>query len=105
MVDREQHRNSRNQHIEHPSPETDMQRETTFKTNFPGKRAIVVGAGIGGLSVSRVLADYFNEVLILERDELPDEATPRPGVPQGKQPHGLLAGGLKALERLFPGFG
>jgi 2-polyprenyl-6-methoxyphenol hydroxylase-like FAD-dependent oxidoreductase len=84
---------------------TDMQRETTFKTNFPGKRAIVVGAGIGGLSVSRVLADYFDEVLILERDELPDEATPRPGVPQGKQPHGLLAGGLKALEKLFPGFG
>ncbi|MBV8585890.1 MAG: hypothetical protein JO308_06355, partial [Verrucomicrobia bacterium] len=30
---------------------------------------------------------------------------PRPGVPQGKHPHGLLTGGLKALENLFPGFG
>ena len=25
--------------------------------------------------------------------------------PQGKHPHGLLGGGLKALENLFPGFG
>ena len=42
--------------------------------------------------------------MILDRDELPDDATPRSGVPQGKHPHGLLAGGLKALEQLFPGF-
>src|SRR6266481_2359838 len=33
------------------------------------------------------------------------KAIPRPGVPQGKHPHGLLAGGLKALENLFPSFG
>jgi 2-polyprenyl-6-methoxyphenol hydroxylase-like FAD-dependent oxidoreductase len=44
-------------------------------------------------------------VVILDGDKLPDDATPRPGVPQGKQPHGLLGGGLKALEQLFPGFG
>jgi hypothetical protein len=43
--------------------------------------------------------------VILDRDELPDGATPRRGVPQGKHPHGLLGGGLKALEQLFPGFG
>jgi 2-polyprenyl-6-methoxyphenol hydroxylase-like FAD-dependent oxidoreductase len=82
-----------------------MQQETTTKNTFLGKRAIVVGAGMGGLSVSRVLADYFDEVVILDRDELPGEATPRPGVPQGKQPHGLLGGGLKVLENIFPGFG
>jgi hypothetical protein len=29
----------------------------------------------------------------------------RPGVPQGKHPHFLLGGGLRALENLFPGFG
>jgi hypothetical protein len=52
-----------------------------------------------------VLADYFDEVIILDRDELPDDAAPRPGVPQGKHPHRLLGGGLKALENLFPGFG
>jgi 2-polyprenyl-6-methoxyphenol hydroxylase-like FAD-dependent oxidoreductase len=83
----------------------DMERESTFKNSFLGQRAVVVGAGLGGLSAARVLADYFDEVIILDRDELPDDAAPRPGVPQGKHPHGLLGGGLKALENLFPGFG
>jgi 2-polyprenyl-6-methoxyphenol hydroxylase-like FAD-dependent oxidoreductase len=83
----------------------DMEREATFKTSILGQRAVVVGAGLGGLSAARVLADYFDEVIILDRDELPDDAAPRPGVPQGKHPHALLGGGLKALENLFPGFG
>jgi 2-polyprenyl-6-methoxyphenol hydroxylase-like FAD-dependent oxidoreductase len=82
-----------------------MERKATFRNSFLGKRAVVVGAGLGGLSSARVLADYFDEVIILDRDELPDDAAPRPGVPQGKHPHGLLGGGLKALENLFPGFG
>jgi 2-polyprenyl-6-methoxyphenol hydroxylase-like FAD-dependent oxidoreductase len=51
------------------------------------------------------LSGRFRQVVILDRDELPDGATPRPGVPQGKHPHGLLAGGLNALEQLFPDFG
>jgi len=83
----------------------DMEREATFKTSILGQRAVVVGAGLGGLSAARVLADYFDEVIILDRDELPDDVAPRPGVPQGKHPHALLGGGLKALENLFPGFG
>ena len=82
-----------------------MKREATLKNSFVGRRAVVVGAGLGGLSAARVLADYFDEVIILDRDELPDDAAPRPGVPQGKHPHRLLGGGLKALENLFPGFG
>jgi 2-polyprenyl-6-methoxyphenol hydroxylase-like FAD-dependent oxidoreductase len=83
----------------------DMEREDSLKTSLLGERAVVVGAGMGGLSAARVLADYFDEVIILDRDELPDDAAPRPGVPQGKHPHALLGGGLKALENLFPGFG
>jgi flavin-dependent dehydrogenase len=83
----------------------DMKREVTVKKSVLGRRAVVVGAGLGGLSAARVLADYFDEVIILDRDDLPDEANPRPGVPQGKHPHGLLGAGLKVLENLFPGFG
>jgi 2-polyprenyl-6-methoxyphenol hydroxylase-like FAD-dependent oxidoreductase len=83
----------------------DMEREATFKTSILGQRAVIVGAGLGGLSAARVLADYFDEVIILDRDELPEDGVPRPGVPQGKHPHALLGGGLKALENLFPGFG
>jgi flavin-dependent dehydrogenase len=82
-----------------------MRRKVAFNNSYLGKRAIVVGAGLSGLSAARVLADYFDEVIILDRDQLPDDAIARPGVPQGKQPHGLLGGGLKALENLFPGFG
>ena len=71
---------------------------------YSGERAVVIGAGMGGLPAAQALADYFREVVVLERDALPSDATPRPGVPQGKHPHGLLAGGFKALCDLFPGF-
>ena len=82
-----------------------MRRETASKSHYLGERAIVAGGGIVGLSAARALSDRFRQVMILDRDELPDGATPRPGVPQGKHPHGLLVGGLKALEQLFPGIG
>jgi hypothetical protein len=49
--------------------------------------------------------DRFRQVVILDRDELPDDATPRPGVPQGKHPHGLLGRRLKSSRAIFPGFG
>lgn len=69
-----------------------------------GKQAVVVGAGIGGLTAARVVADYFERVVVLERDTLPERAEPRAGVPQGKHIHALLAGGQHALDDLFPGF-
>ena len=72
-----------------------MKRETATKSYYLGERAIVVGGGVAGLSAARAVSDRFRQVVILDRDELPDGATPRPGVPQGKHPHGLLAGGLK----------
>ena len=69
-----------------------------------GRQAVVVGAGIGGLTAARALADHFEHVLVLERDPLPERAENRPGVPQGKHVHALLAGGQQALCDLFPGF-
>jgi flavin-dependent dehydrogenase len=81
-----------------------MKRETVLKNHYLGERAVIVGSGMAGLSAARAVADRFRQVVILDRDELPDGAIPRPGVPQGKHPHGLLTGGLKALEHLFPGF-
>jgi len=69
-----------------------------------GRRAVVIGAGIGGLSAAGVLARHFEEVVILERDNLPASAISRSGTPQDRHPHGLLAGGLRALDEIFPGF-
>lgn len=74
------------------------------KNSHLGKRAIVIGAGVSGLTAARALADHFDQVIVLEGDELPSGALPRPGAPQGKQAHGLLGGAIKALEELFPGF-
>ena len=72
--------------------------------NVIGRQAVVLGAGMGGLTVARALADHFERVLVLERDALPEHAEDRPGVPQGRHVHALLAGGLHALWELFPGF-
>jgi 2-polyprenyl-6-methoxyphenol hydroxylase-like FAD-dependent oxidoreductase len=69
------------------------------------ERALIVGAGIGGLAAAAALADHAGEVVIVERDTLPETPVPRPGVPQGKHVHGVLGGGLSALEELLPGFG
>jgi len=69
-----------------------------------GRRAVVVGGSMGGLSAAQALAPHFERVVVLESDVLRDDATDRAGVPQGKHVHLLLAGGLRALGELFPGF-
>jgi 2-polyprenyl-6-methoxyphenol hydroxylase-like FAD-dependent oxidoreductase len=68
-----------------------------------GDCAVVLGGSIAGLLTARVLADRFAEVVVVERDRLPNAAEPRRGVPQGRHIHGLLAGGQQALEQLLPG--
>jgi 2-polyprenyl-6-methoxyphenol hydroxylase-like FAD-dependent oxidoreductase len=69
-----------------------------------GKQAIVIGAGMGGLAAAGAAADYFEHVIVLERDSLPSRALPRAGTPQAQHTHALLGGGQLALEALFPGF-
>lgn len=68
-------------------------------------RAVVIGASICGLLAARVLCDHFAEVVLLERDELPEVAAPRKGTPHAVHPHGLLARGREVLDELFPGIG
>jgi hypothetical protein len=69
-----------------------------------GRRAVVVGAGIGGLSAAGVLAKYFDQVDVLERDQTPLSAETRSGTPQDSHAHGLLAGGLQALNEIYLDF-
>jgi 2-polyprenyl-6-methoxyphenol hydroxylase-like FAD-dependent oxidoreductase len=69
-----------------------------------GDHAVVIGGSIAGLCASRVLADGFKTVTVIERDPLPDEPVTRDGAPQTSHPHVLLEAGRATLEDLFPGF-
>lgn len=69
-----------------------------------GKTAVVLGGSAAGLCAAGALAPYFDDVLVLERDELPTGAGHRRGVPQSKHPHFLLNSGRRAIGALFPGF-
>ncbi|MER7842374.1 FAD-dependent oxidoreductase [Kitasatospora sp. NPDC096077] len=66
-------------------------------------RAVVIGAGVAGLTAARVLADHAETVTVIERDTLPSGPAPRPGVPQAHHVHALLALGAEVLEGHFRG--
>ncbi|MFD8431342.1 FAD-dependent monooxygenase, partial [Streptomyces coelicoflavus] len=68
------------------------------------RRAVVVGAGLAGMLTAAVLADAgVEEVVVLDRDELPDGPRQRRGLPQGRHAHLLMSGGLTAMEEIVPG--
>src|SRR5262245_37760695 len=56
------------------------------------------------MCAARVLSDYVDRVTIIERDTYPATANFRPGVPQARHVHNLLARGLREFEGFFPGF-
>jgi 2-polyprenyl-6-methoxyphenol hydroxylase-like FAD-dependent oxidoreductase len=68
-----------------------------------GRHAVVIGGSMAGLLAARVLSDHFDQVTVIERDRYPANPAPRPGVPQSRHLHALLARGLKILGELFPG--
>ncbi|MCA2206961.1 NAD(P)/FAD-dependent oxidoreductase [Nocardia rosealba] len=70
----------------------------------PRQHALVIGAGVAGLLAARVLAERFDRVTVVERDELDAKETVRRGVPQAWHLHGLLDRGRRIMEELYPGF-
>ena len=84
---------------------TNPVKANTNTPNIIGKQAVVIGAGIAGISAARVLTDFYDRVIVLERDDLPSQDRPRAGAPQGRHPHLLLGGGYAALSELFPEIG
>src|SRR5438445_11029747 len=79
-----------------------MRNKQTTRSEFGGQHAVVIGASMAGLLASRVLADHFEQVTILERDRLPHEVQARKGVPQGRHVHVLLHRGASVMKDLFP---
>ncbi|MCY8235366.1 NAD(P)/FAD-dependent oxidoreductase [Priestia endophytica] len=68
------------------------------------EKALVIGAGIAGLLTARVLSSYFEEVIVVEKDELPQKPSSRPGTPQDFHPHRVLPRGDIIMNRFFPGY-
>jgi 2-polyprenyl-6-methoxyphenol hydroxylase-like FAD-dependent oxidoreductase len=68
------------------------------------QRAIIIGGSITGLCAARVLSNYCDRVIVIDRDSYPTGAQDRSGVPQSRHVHALLARGRQELDRLFPGF-
>ena len=69
------------------------------------ERAVVIGAGMGGLAAARAVAPFFDQVTVLDRDALPEAAAPRIGTPQPRHVHALLSSGERALENFSPALG
>ncbi len=65
-------------------------------------QAIVIGASVTGLFAARAVADFFEKVIVIEKDTLEPNASPRKGVPQGNHIHGILPPTYAALKKLMP---
>lgn len=84
-------------------PNVDGMKEPRDEEPRVGERAVVVGASMAGLCAARVLAPRFGEVVVLDRDDLPNSPGPRSRVPQDRHPHLLLRAGARILQEWFPG--
>ncbi len=67
------------------------------------KNAIILGGGISGLLVSKVLSQKYEKVFIIEKDKLEDRPQVRQGQSHVGQFHVLLLKGLRVLEHYFQG--
>jgi hypothetical protein len=62
----------------------------------------VVGASIAGLMTARVLSEYFDQVVAIDRDQIEDRPVVHKSVPQGHHLHAFLQGGLNVVSSLYP---
>jgi 2-polyprenyl-6-methoxyphenol hydroxylase-like FAD-dependent oxidoreductase len=65
-------------------------------------RAVVMGGSVAGVMAALAASEFFDEVVVVERDALEFTAEPRKGVPQGKQAHALLAVGMDMACEFVP---
>ncbi|MFL6561810.1 MAG: hypothetical protein ACJ8MO_37610, partial [Bacillus sp. (in: firmicutes)] len=70
---------------------------------FIGKNAVVIGGSIAGLLTARILSEFYEKVLLIEKDQQSRKDLTRTGVPQGSHGHALLKSGEEILTELFPG--
>lgn len=66
-------------------------------------RAVVLGGSIAGLFAARVLAEAYDEVLVVDRDVLVGVTGPRRSRPQGRHINAMHVRGRVVMEELYPG--
>ena len=69
-----------------------------------GQRAVVIGASIAGLAAAEALARQGAEVVLVDRDDMPEGPEQRDGVRHGDQMHNFLVGGQDAARHFWPGY-
>ncbi|HEV2376108.1 MAG TPA: FAD-binding protein, partial [Streptosporangiaceae bacterium] len=67
-----------------------------------GDRAVVLGGSLAALFAAKALSEGYDEVVLVDRDDLVGVREARRGAPQAKHINGLLARGSRAMEDLFP---
>ena len=75
-----------------------------MENNLRMGKAIVIGGSMAGLMTARVLADFYVEVLVIDKDKYPEHPADRAGVPHGFHPHRFTNRGKMITENLFPGY-
>ncbi len=65
-------------------------------------QAVIIGGSIAGMCAARVVSEFYEKVIIIERDPILENASIRPGVPQSRHLHAILLRGLQIMQDLFP---
>ncbi|WP_344954851.1 FAD-dependent oxidoreductase [Actinomadura miaoliensis] len=68
-----------------------------------GRRVVVLGGSMAGCLAARVLAESYQEVVLVDRDTVLGVAETRRGAPHTVHAHALHARGHLIMEDLFPG--
>jgi 2-polyprenyl-6-methoxyphenol hydroxylase-like FAD-dependent oxidoreductase len=66
------------------------------------RHAVVLGGSMAGILAARVLAESFQDVVVVDRDALLGVREARRGAPHARHAHGLHARGHLIFEELFP---
>lgn len=65
-------------------------------------QAVIIGGSIAGMCAARAVSDFYEKVIIIERDSILENTSIRPGVPQSRHLHAILLRGLQIMQELFP---
>jgi 2-polyprenyl-6-methoxyphenol hydroxylase-like FAD-dependent oxidoreductase len=72
-------------------------------TTRKARHALVLGGGLAGTLAAAAVAELADAVTVIDRDHFPDAPADRKGVPQSRHTHGLVSGGVRAVDALLPG--